>query len=389
MPDRHPAPTPEPGQTRDAAPRLPVLDGLRSLVILVLLVHFTDAVTFTGGIAVLRFSLNLAAIIALDVFFVLSGFLITGILLDTRESPRYFRTFYIRRCLRILPVYYGFLLMFLVVLPYATRSFPELRVPPAEQAYYWAYLVNIAHGLGVRPVAATGPLWSLAVEEQFYLVWPAVVYLCTRSQLRAVCLVCLLVAPVARLICVTVAPTTMAFYELTPARMDGLALGALIALGARSPAGLLSLRPWLRPVGIAALVMVAGAAIRARSHSAAGPFGVEAAMFLTASAWVAAIAFWITLTSGPDTRLARLVGSWPLRRVGTYSYAIYVLHYPLMHMMSRLNLLQIPHAGVAEALIYCAVMVPLTIGVGALSWHFYERPILRWQKSFAYQRRAS
>jgi peptidoglycan/LPS O-acetylase OafA/YrhL len=353
--------------------RIAKLDGLRSLVILVLLVHFTDSVAFDAAGQRIVLGLQTTALIALDVFFVLSGFLITGILLDTKNGPDYFRNFFLRRLLRIFPLYYGFLVLYFVVLPTVSDRFEPLE--PAQHLYYWGYLINVAKAFDWEIARSTGHLWSLAVEEQFYLVWPVVVYACSTAGLRGVCIACLVLSPIARVFIAHALPDTTAYHQLV--RLDVLALGGLVALIVRSSDGTHGVRRWMFG-GAAAAVTAAGMSFAFASSQTA------AAMFSSASAYLAGAFFLVTLQS-PDVSLwSRLVGSWPLRQIGTYSYAIYVLHDPLADSLARFGIVNMPQRGVREAVWYCAVMLPLCIAAGAVSWHAYEKQFVRFKGLFAY-----
>src|SRR5262245_13745 len=172
--------------------RVPALDGLRGLAILpVMLTHFVsdgDLSPVSKVDEIVSATLTLGWV-GVELFFVLSGFLITGILLDSRGAPHYFRNFYIRRTLRIFPLYYGFLALWLGVLPLFYK-WPNdvLKVVsiPVSPVWSWAYLTNIVQALHDDWRAGppyTTHFWSLAIEEQFYLVWPTVVFLFSRRRL--------------------------------------------------------------------------------------------------------------------------------------------------------------------------------------------------------------
>ncbi len=163
--------------------KIPQLDAVRGLAVLLVLVHNTD-----------QYPSHLLHLISdngwmgVDLFFVLSGFLITGILLDTKQSDGYFRNFYARRCLRIWPLYYSVLLFMFVIVPFVRPSEAH-AVFEARSSPWWAFPIFLQNFLVPIPAMATGPLgvtWSLAVEEQFYLVWPLVVRFCTEAQLRKI-----------------------------------------------------------------------------------------------------------------------------------------------------------------------------------------------------------
>ena len=163
--------------SRGDPPRIRALDGLRALVMVLFMAHFTiDVAGHSDPWLAVPIYAGLIGVVALDVFFVLSGFLITGILIDTKGAPDYFRNFYLRRALRILPVYYGFLVLYLMVLPQIVPwDAGAIRLTPAQQLTYWLHYVNITDRPGRRLAAYTDHFWSLSIEEQFYLVWPLAV----------------------------------------------------------------------------------------------------------------------------------------------------------------------------------------------------------------------
>ena len=172
-------------RTAVSAVHLSGLDGLRGLAIALVLVHsltmFVHPVSAGGQLyhAALAFGWS-----GVQLFFVLSGFLITGILLDTRPTPHYFRNFYIRRALRIFPLYYVTLAVAFIVLPALDRMPQVYAGDYPHQAFLWLYLSNWRHDIG----GGFSHYWSLALEEQFYLVWPLVVFFCSRPTLLKICI---------------------------------------------------------------------------------------------------------------------------------------------------------------------------------------------------------
>src|SRR5437016_9637568 len=132
-------------------------------------------------------------------FFVLSGFLITGILLDTKHSRGYFTNFYAMRCLRIWPLYYSVIVLMFVVVPALRPS--EAQAIFDRSSPWWAYPLFLQNMLVPSPTMATGLLavtWSLAIEEQFYLVWPWVVRYCSTAQLGRLAVAVIVLSPVLR-----------------------------------------------------------------------------------------------------------------------------------------------------------------------------------------------
>ena len=166
------------------------LDGLRGIaILLVVFSHFVSNLRIPAdGWAWPLVSIAHAGWAGVDLFFVLSGFLITGILVDARGSSTYFKSFYARRALRILPAYYGFLLAIFVVLPLLHLGAGDnYMLARQHQGWYWLHLTNVMMAIGELPGHGPYPstlFWSLAVEEQFYLIWPAIVALCSTSTLR-------------------------------------------------------------------------------------------------------------------------------------------------------------------------------------------------------------
>jgi len=166
-----------------AVQQVPELDGLRGVAILmVLLFHF-------GGppinLCTWLLSYGWAGV---DLFFVLSGFLITTILLNTKDSPQYFSSFYGRRVLRIFPLYFMALaLYFHVEMPWLVSHKQATAVSVGDQLWCWFYLLNW-HDVTAGINGNLSHLWSLSIEEQFYLVWPLAIWRCSRKQVPVLCL---------------------------------------------------------------------------------------------------------------------------------------------------------------------------------------------------------
>ena len=250
---------------------LPALDGVRGLaVLMVLLFHFVGDVPPSGSVERVIVGVTKYGAFGVELFFVLSGFLITGILYDTHNGPYYFRNFYMRRFLRIFPLYYGVLALVFFVAP----LIPLLRGPTLDylldrQAWAWLYAVNIyIAGHGEWSFSYLNHFWSLAIEEHFYFFWPLVVFALARRPraLIAVSLAIALGAMLARLTGSLMGLSWWTTYTLTPFRLDGLALGAFLAVAVRQPEGLERLARAL-PLAVA----VAG--------------GLAAATYLAGLAW--------------------------------------------------------------------------------------------------------
>jgi peptidoglycan/LPS O-acetylase OafA/YrhL len=288
--------------------KIPQLDAIRGIAILVVVVHNLHGLDFPPLSLVTNYGW-----MGVDLFFVLSGFLITGILLDTKPSEHYFRNFYARRGLRIWPLYYAvLLLMFMIV--------PLLRPQDAAELFqrsspWWSYPFFLQNFLVNAPALAVGPLgvsWSLAVEELFYLVWPFFVRYLPVERLQIIAWVVLLGSPRLRL---EFLARHWIVYSNPFCRLDGLMAGALLAILVRksgfAPGRL------LKPAWIVFLIAVPLAI-------ATAAYGV---MWLTFSmAAVASVAFVYLGLFEANTWFRALVTNRFLIFTGTISYALYLLH---------------------------------------------------------------
>ena len=283
--------------------RVPELDGVRGVaILLVLLAHLIPNVIGDAGW------------LGVDLFFVLSGYLITTVLLDGKASPDRVRIFYTRRALRIFPLYYGTLVLSLIVpalfhLPFFSDAPDTWASTSHALTWFWPYLANFSTHPGV-----VSHFWSLCVEEQFYFVWPWIIWRCQETSVRRIAWGAIAVAVALRVTLVMRHAPVLAIYSLTPCRMDALAIGALVALSPRTAV----LRTIRWPAAIAGVVLMA---VALRFHG-----------LRPTNAWVETIGF----TSGD------VLGAWLvvvalsyapaalrspiLRWFGTYSYGLYVLH---------------------------------------------------------------
>lgn len=316
---------------------VPDLDGLRGVATLVVIFAHAVPVLWAllhGGYPFTRFDWGAfyaahAGWVAVDLFFVLSGFLITGILLRAKGRPGYYKHFYVRRALRIMPLYYAVLLALFAL---SLTRVPWLAVNPGECLAHAAYLGNYWRSIAVatgQPVEC-GSLrvyWSLAIEEQFYLAWPLVVASASRAWLGRLCAAGVVVAVGCRwgIMAVPMADPWLA-YALTPCRMDALLIGALVALAASGglPRATLARRGWM-------LLGVASAAAAAVWVKNGGPFCHARAMatfgYTAFDVLFAGVLLLILAGQPAGWRVLRLR---VLRCVGAHCYAVYLVHFPII-----------------------------------------------------------
>jgi peptidoglycan/LPS O-acetylase OafA/YrhL len=354
---------------------IPALDGLRGLAILLVMVHHF---VYLGGVRPsliidrIFYAGSLAGWCGVDLFFILSGFLITGILLDAKGSPHFFRNFYMRRLLRIFPLYYGVLLVFFVVLPQFALLDWNFQALLDDQGWYWSYLVNFAIAFeGWPPSYAIAHFWSLAVEEQFYLIWPIIVFLSPPRYLRVICLAFIVCSLGLRLEFVR-SGYPIAAYVLTPARMDTLAVGALLALMVRCPGGLSQLSRWAWPVVGATAAMLSGIALWRRGFDSIDP--VVQTIRYTLLAFLFGAVLIVAVTSPSSTMSGKVFTHQGLMFFGRHSYALYVFHHPLGYISRKsgfrvANLPAFLGSQIPVELLYIAVATGLSLGLALLSWH--------------------
>jgi peptidoglycan/LPS O-acetylase OafA/YrhL len=364
--------------------RLPALDGVRGLAILaVFLFHYATGVTLQSPFlrdATIPCRLGWSGV---DLFFVLSGFLITGILWDTRSDRNYYKNFYVRRSLRIFPIYYLLLgtLVLLTPIIHAHWSVGHLLIA----AYLTNYAFLLSPGLAqISPLIQITHLWSLAVEEQFYSLWPMVVRRCKRARsLLTTCVILCVFALVLRLSIYAIGWISYtAAYTSLFCRMDSLALGAALAVLVRT-----CWRTTIQSYAPAALI-VFGALTSVwflanrttdRMHPAIATVGYSL-LALTYATLVASIL-------DENSLIHRVFcGAW-LRTLGKYSYGLYLIHFVLQPTLEcgKTACIYITHSRVAGLLLHLILSLAVCIALAWMSFRFIEEPILRLKSRFAYE----
>jgi peptidoglycan/LPS O-acetylase OafA/YrhL len=364
----------------------PALDAFRGFAIFVVLVHNVrllelkePSVAHTAaGVLMLAlerawYHLEVFGWAGVQLFFVLSGFLITGILLDTKDEPGALRRFLVRRGLRIFPLYYATLFVLLVVVP----PDPVIRAALHDQVYYWLYVSNWAQPFEHK-IPTLAHFWSLAVEEQFYLLWPLLVLKARRPTVARIAWGMVSVALVVRLACVAHAWPTAA-YQLTISRFDGLAVGALLALAVRDErwGAWLAERSalWLVPP----VILLGVCAVVDHGLDWDGRSSVTIGQTALAFLFALTIAFAAKPTMPAFAR--RLLAWRPLRALGGLSYAVYAFHVPIAyythnHALAIVgNTVGMERVGLRIA--YAFSVLTASVLLALVSGALLERPILR------------
>lgn len=365
---------------------VPVLDGIRGVaIIMVMLRHFTHGAVAHGFAGKLILAVCGMGVSGVDLFFVLSGFLITRILLRTRLDSHYFRNFYVRRTLRIFPLYYAYLILYFGFVTRFTH-FDRARAIEASsyQSWVWLYATNILICLrGNYIVASVNHFWTLAVEEHFYLVWPALVRFFDVRRMLTVCAAAFLLAIGSRALFSWGGWSLYATNVFTLCRVDSLAVGAAVAVLERSSNGT-AIAGAARRVFWGALGLVTAWELIPSGNRFGQVlnevFGSSVVALLFASSITLAV--W-----GPAGSLLRRF--FMLRFfcwIATYAYGLYVLHQPIRILLQR----AVPFEAVGRHLnSYALGLLVHGLLTGALSllfafasYHAFEKQFLKLKRFF-------
>jgi Predicted acyltransferases len=359
--------------------RLPALDGLRGLAALaVVLLHLTmQAIPYSGPAIALKYAFALGWT-GVDLFFVLSGFLITGLLLEAKGSTNYFRVFYARRMLRIFPLYY-LALIFLFGAPLLVKFPHDFHVPFRDQLWYFFYVQNFHWQ---KEFAGwTGHLWSLAIEEQFYLVWPCVILLTSRKQAIGICACLISVSVIYRAYALHFDPRLDTYY-VTQARFDGLSVGSAIALLLTEPEWLARLRRVAPPIAIVSAVTF-GLSLLEVPVTGRPLWPLE---YFSVAVFYGCLL--VVALCATTSRTGRLLRSRFLRFYGRYSYALYVIHLPAMSILGHLGIypdrLSAGGSDLVGEILYILIVTPIVTLLAWLSWHLLEKHFLKLKRNFVY-----
>jgi peptidoglycan/LPS O-acetylase OafA/YrhL len=360
------------------------LDGVRGLAIaMVLMLHFFGNFQSTNFFEQILTMIAARGTLGVELFFVLSGFLITGILLRSKESdPHFFRNFYMRRTLRIFPLYYGTLFIIFCILPWIPFfAGPVLREMQDQQVWAWTYTINILVAKeGVWTPQYISHFWSLAVEEHFYLVWPVTVYFLSQKNLIRVSLAGIILSTLLCSLLLFQGVNQLAVYTLTPCRMAGLCLGALIAA-----------MPW-RDFPTRYLPLLLGLLLAAKMllfgldrWDLASTAVIEPLKALT---WILLFGVLIlaAMTLKEESWTHRLLTTRTLTFLGQYSYGLYVVHNMISwgsdHHQGMETIIGLVGNHTMGVLFHGALGMGASILVAYASYHAFEKHFLKLKQRF-------
>ena len=358
---------------------IPGLDGLRGLAILMVMFgHFiVVGKNLEPHTPVHRFLQS--GYLGVDLFFVLSGFLITGILIDSKHRKPYFKVFYWRRALRIFPLYYGLLAISWLTVVWITPGDAALLKGHDSPAWYWLYASNIGMAckgtwLDSSTWIGLGHFWSLAVEEQFYLVWPLLVFLLPVKWLERLCILLVVCSPF------IYHPLSqwignVPAYSSTLSRLGVLAAGGWLAVLWRKE----SVWPVLSRY-FGKIALISGLILLLERTVWTNLSGVESTIVLVFGSALVGVA----VNGG-----GRFFNSAILKWFGKYSYGIYVYHHALkpvwIYFLWERAIVPWAGTGWTGTLVYTAAATALSLGLAWMSWRFFEAPLLAFKSRVPFQ----
>lgn len=364
--------------------RIPQLDGIRGIAILLVLIwHYAFGIW--AGVEIQPEPKSAAALVlralsfswsGVDLFFVLSGFLIGGILIDTRDEPNYFSRFYIRRAFRILPLYFAALLVGIAV---------GQEGPRIPAIWYLTITQNIWMAVNNDWNVWFGQVWSLGVEEQFYLLLPLLLWVSPRDSMPGNCLCFIALAIMIRwAMLATGLAGTVSLHVLFPARMDALFIGVLCASLYRDHRG------WLDDHRKALYITLAGTAAVLLLMMKQGwtlesyAMGIGGYTIL-AVFYACFLLIAVTETSGPVSALTKLV---PLRRLGILAYFLFLMHVLIPQVIFRAMGRSFEQTALGDWLLLLA-SAGVVVALAEVSWRYFERPLIELGRTLGPQARSA
>lgn len=345
------------------------LDGLRGVaIVLTLFLHY---VSRSGYFPVDHVPWPIANLLdsfwsGVDIFFVLSGYLIGGIIIDNRNAVNFFRLFYLRRALRILPLAFLVISIAYLAMPALGAGFPNDRQVPSWA--YFFFINNFWTASGVSAYPPLGPMWSLSIEEQFYLIAPAFILLVSHRKWTTALIFIVLASPWIRLF-----SSWLSVWDFTLYRLDGLSMGMLVAILLREQAFLnyAAANPWsIKAItfGVVAITLLFSLSPEFSTREKIA-FGISLNSFAAASVIV-------YLHFNRDSGFSRALSRAWLVVLGRWSYFLYLTHMPILFCAMAIGL---PHP-----LQPMAALATCLLGA-AVSWRYFEKPLIDYGRRVGYR----
>lgn len=367
--------------------RVIALDGLRGLAILLVLGHNFDPESHGSELLarLLTYPLDVGWA-GVQLFFVLSGYLITSGLLAGQASPHFYRSFFIRRTLRIFPLYFVTLFLLLVVLPWFVSLPPDMAHEKQHQIWLWLYLSNWTAPLGLGGEGLPH-FWSLAVEEQFYILWPFIVHRRRPAEVFWISIGVIVASLLARTGSLLAGLDPKIVYSWTIYRMDALAVGSLLAallampemkarLGGRFGRGAL----------IAAFIGAAMGTVATRGFPRLTFSTQTVGYTLLAVVFGLLVLAAVLARDNDNVWWLRALRSRSLGAFGKYSYGMYVIHKPLHDLVGVPTLQRLVGSGrlgLAASALYIIGATVVTLVAAIVSYHLLERHFLALKERFS------
>lgn len=358
----------------------PGIDGLRGLAILsVMTYHFFDSRFTIDQRASWDFNPVRFGWVGVDLFFVISGFLITLILVSQKKRPHYFRNFFFRRTLRIFPLYFGFLFLF-----FTLPVLLGLKMPASwdklstRQEFFWFYLADLyTFWFNSWPEFSLSHFWSLGIEEKFYLFWPFVIYAFSTKAMKIICALLFFISIFSKILMLGYHENgVLVNYTFPFCRLEGLVSGSYLALLFWEGKRTFNLNQYF----LIALSLGVYLGIYIHEKTLAP---MTLTMQLIGFPLNALVCFFLVSSAlQKESLVTRLVDHSALRFLGKYSYALYLIHLPLLGLLTKLSPLQTKSHSVLPSFLPFLVWVLFSLLFARISWLFLENPFLKLKKHF-------
>jgi peptidoglycan/LPS O-acetylase OafA/YrhL len=367
----------------DLKGRIPELDGIRGIAIAMVLAHHYFLLPIQAPLGTLPSYIQAAGRLAwsgVDLFFVLSGFLIGGILLDARDSTNYFRVFYARRFFRIVPIYFACLIgaatLGLFVSSGSAAKLAWMYEARLPWISYFFFLQNFwmakASTYGVFGLGVT---WSLAIEEQFYLTLPVLIRKLSQKRLLQAILLGIVLAPALRIVLHTAWPEHyLSWIVMMPCRADALLLGVLGAILLRDPVWTKRIQENRKALSATLVVLATGFVVLTKFF----PNPYKLGMLSFGLSWLALFYLCILVyaLSFRETWLGQCLRWRWLGWLGAIAYGTYLLHEFVRAFFFSLLWSHLPTGMSAEATLVSVLALLATLGICRASWLYFEKPLI-------------